>query len=86
VIVGRAAKVGGQAIEKGNYTLKFTEGQDGEAVFLRGKREVAKASYSLVKLTNRAAEDSVIYKMAADGSIAVSRIEFKGMDTAIALK
>jgi hypothetical protein len=86
VTISRDTKVGGQALEKGNYTVKFAEGKNGEVVFLRGKREVVKVSYEATKLTAPAADTSVIYKLAEDGSIKVSRIEFKGMDTALVLK
>ena len=86
VTISRDTKVGGQAIEKGVYTVKFDEGKNGEAQFLRGKREVVKVSYEATKLTSPAADTSVIYKLAEDGSVKVSRIEFKGMDMAIVLK
>jgi hypothetical protein len=86
VTISRDTKVGGQAIEKGIYTVKFAEGKDGEVLFLRGKREVVKATYEATKLKGPAADTSVIYKLAEDGSVKVSRIEFKGMDTAIVLK
>ena len=42
VTISRDTKVGGQALEKGEYTVKFDEGKDGEIVFLRGKREIVK--------------------------------------------
>jgi hypothetical protein len=86
VTISRDTKVGGQTLEKGNYTVKFAEGKDGEIVFLRGKREVARVSYAASKLTSAADDTTVIYKLAADGSVKVSRIEFKGMDTALVLK
>ena len=85
VTIGRDTKVGGQALEKGNYTLKFVEGK-GELVFLRGKHEVVKASFETTKLKTPAADNSVIYKLGGDGSVAISRIEFKGMDTALVIK
>ena len=86
VTIGRDTKVGGQALEKGSYTLRFVEGKQGELVFMHGKREVAKASYETTKLKAPAADNSVIYRLAADGSVTISRIEFKGMDTALVIK
>ena len=56
VTIGRDTKVGGKALEKGSYTLKFVEGKEGELVFLHGKREVVKASYETTKLTTPATE------------------------------
>ena len=86
VTIGRDTKVGGQALEKGSYTLKFVEGKEGQLVFLRGKREVVKASYEATKLTQPAPDNSVVYRLAGDGSVTISRIEFKGMDTALVIK
>ena len=86
ITISRDTKVGGQALEKGSYTVKFAEGKDGEAVFLRGKREVVKVPYEATKLPTPAADNSVIYKLADDGSVKVSRLEFKGMETALVLK
>jgi len=53
VTIGRDTKVGGKALEKGSYTLKFVEGKEGELVFLHGKHEVVKASYETTKLISR---------------------------------
>jgi hypothetical protein len=86
VTIGRDTKVGGKPLEKGNYTLKFVEGKEGELVFLHGKREVVKASYETTKLTTPASDNSVVYRLAGDGSVTISRIEFKGMDTALVIK
>ena len=86
VTISRDTKVGGQALEKGSYAIRFVEGKDGEVVFLRGKREVVKAQYEITKLKAPAVDNSVIYKLAADGSVVVTRIEFKGMDSALVLK
>jgi hypothetical protein len=86
VTISRDTKVAGQPLEKGNYTVKFAAGKDGELVFLRGKREVVKASYEATKLAAAAGDTTVVYKLAEDGSVKVSRIEFKGMDTALVIK
>jgi hypothetical protein len=86
VTIGRDTKVGGKALEKGSYTLKFVAGKEGELVFLHGKQEVVKASYETTKLKSPAPDNSVIYKLAGDGSVTISRIEFKGMDTALVIK
>ena len=86
VTIGRDTKVGGKALEKGSYTLKFVEGKEGELVFLHGKHEVVKASYETTKLKTPASDNSVVYRLAGDGSVTISRIEFKGMDTALVIK
>ena len=85
VTITRDSKVGGQALGKGDYSVKFVEGKDGELVLLKGKKEVVKASYKAVKLNQPATDNSVAYTANADGSFRVKRIEFKGKSEAIAI-
>lgn len=85
VTITRDSKVGGQALIKGEYSVRFAEGKDGELVVLKGKKEVLKASYKIVKLDHPAADTSVAYTTNADGSFRVKRIEFKGKNEAIVL-
>lgn len=86
VTITRDSKIGGQAVTKGDYSVKFAEGKDGDLVLLKGKKEVAKASYKVTKLPQPAADNSVSYTVAADGSYQVKRIEFKGKSDAIAFE
>lgn len=86
VVISRDSKLGDQALSKGNYQVRFTEGKDGEIVFLKGKREVLKASYELSKLNSPAPDTSVIFTRADDGTFQIKRIEFKGMETALVLR
>jgi NMD protein affecting ribosome stability and mRNA decay len=85
VTITRDSKVGGQALSKGEYSVRFAEGKDGELVVLKGKKEVLKASYKIVKLDQPATDTSVAYTTNADGSFRVKRIEFKGKKEAIVL-
>lgn len=85
VTITRDSKVGGQALSKGEYSVKFVQGKDGELVVLKGKKEVLKASYKIVKLDQPAADTSVAYTTNPDGSFRVKRIEFKGKNEAIVL-
>ena len=85
ITITRDSKVGSQALLKGDYSVKFVEGKDGELVLLKGKKEVLKASYKLVKLDQAATDNSVAYTANADGSFRVKRIEFKGKNEAIAI-
>jgi len=82
----RDSKLGGQALVKGEYSVKFVEGKDGELVVLKGKKEILKASYKTVKLDKPAADTSVAYIANADGSFRVKRIEFKGKNEAIVIE
>ena len=86
ITITRDSKVGGQAVTKGEYSIKFAQGKDGELVLLRGKKEVLKAPYKVTKLAQPAADNSVSYTAAADGTYQVKRIEFKGKSEAIAFE
>jgi hypothetical protein len=86
ITINRDGKVGEQALAKGSYTIKFIEDKDGEMVILKGKREIAKVSYELAKLTEPSRENAVAYALAPDGSYQVKRFEFKGKDTALVVK
>jgi hypothetical protein len=86
VMITRDTKIGGQAVTKGEYSLKFVEGKDGQLVVLKGKREVAKSSYKMTNLDRPAADNSVIYTASDDGSFLIKRIEFKGKSAALVLE
>ena len=86
ITINRDGKIGDQTVAKGSYTIKFAEDKDGELVILKGKKEVAKASYELMKLSEPARENAVAYTLGSDGSYQIKRIEFKGKDTAIGFK
>lgn len=85
VTITRDSKVGSQALVKGDYSVKFVEGKDGELVLLKGKKEILKAAYRSVKLDQAANDNSVAYSANPDGSFRVKRIEFKGKNEAIAI-
>ncbi|MFY9573835.1 MAG: hypothetical protein WAV20_20745, partial [Blastocatellia bacterium] len=86
VTITRDSKLGGQSLNKGEYSIKFAEGKDGDLVLLKGKKEVVKAPYKMTKLTQPAADNSVAYSAGTDGSFQVIRIEFKGKSDAIVLE
>jgi len=86
ITITRDSKVGGQSLVKGEYSVKFAEGKDGELVVLKGRKEMLKASYKVMKLDQPAADNSVAYSANADGSFQVKRIEFKGKNEAIVLQ
>ena len=86
ITVTRDSKVGGQSLAKGEYSVRFAEGRDGELVVMKGKKEVAKTSYKVVKLAQPASDNAVAYTANADGSFKVKRIEFKGKTEAIAFE
>jgi hypothetical protein len=86
ITITRDSKLGGEAVVKGDYTVKFVEGKDGDLVLLKGKKEIAKASYKLTKLPQPASGNAVAYVANPDGSYRVTRIEFKGKSEAISLE
>jgi len=83
VTITRDSKLGGQALTKGDYSIKFVEGKDGSLVLLKGKKEVLKASYKVIKLAQPAANNAIAYDAGPDGSFLVRRIEFRGKSEAI---
>ena len=85
ITITRDSKLGTQAITKGDYSVKFSEGKDGELILFKGKKEVAKVAYKSAKLSQPAPDNTVAYTAAGDGSFQVKRIEFKGKSDAIVL-
>lgn len=86
ITINREAKLGGQVLAKGSYNIKYTEGKDGEIVFVKGKQDVLKIAYKWSKLDATPSDTSVIYALADDGSYRIKRIEIKGKEYALALE
>lgn len=79
----RDSRVNGQVLKEGDYAVRFADDKEGELVLLKGKKEVAKASYKFKELKESAADNAVAYSMDGDGSLHLKRLEFKGSKTAI---
>jgi len=86
ITITRDSKLAGQSVTKGEYSIKFAEGKDGDLVFLKGKKELFKAPYKVTKLAQPAADNSVAYTAAGDGSYQVIRLEFRGKTEALVLE
>jgi hypothetical protein len=86
VTITRDSRLGGKQVTKGGYDLKFVEGKEGELVLLKGKVEVTKSTYKVIKLNRPAADNGVAYIANDDGSFVVKRIEFKGKSEALVLE
>ena len=86
ITISRDTKLGGQTLTKGSYTIKYTEGKDGDLVFAKGKQEVVKVPYKWSKLDVIPSESSVVYSLAADGSYTIKRIEIKGKEFALLIE
>jgi hypothetical protein len=82
ITLKRDAKLGGQVLPKGEYSVKYVEGK-GELVFLQGKHEVLTATYKIGKLDKAPSTNLVVYTEQGDGSFELKRIEFKGKDSAL---
>jgi hypothetical protein len=80
--IKRDTKLGSEVLPKGEYTLKFVDGDKGEVVFVQGKREVLKATYSVTKLDKEAANSAIVSSLGNDGAYLLKRIEFRGKTTA----
>ena len=82
ITIKRDTKLGTEVLPKGEYTLRFIDGDKGAVVFLQGKHEVLKATYTAANLDKEAANSAVILSLGNDGSYLLKRIEFKGKTTA----
>ena len=82
ITIKRDTKLGTEVLPKGEYTLRFVDGDKGEVVFVQGKREVLKATYSVTKLDKEAANSAVVSSLGSDGAYQLKRVEFKGKNTA----
>jgi hypothetical protein len=83
VVITRAAKLGGQTINPGKYTVVFDEKKDGEVAVSKDGKEIVKASYKLLELAKAPADSAVVFAAATDGSLSVRRIEIKGLKAAL---
>jgi len=83
IVITRAAKLGGQSISPGKYTIVFDEKKDGEIAVSKDGKEIVKASYKLLELDKAPTENAVAFAAAADGSLSVRRIEIKGLKSAL---
>jgi hypothetical protein len=81
--IKRAAKIAGQSIAPGKYTVEFDEKKDGELALTKEGKQVLKASYKLTELDKAPADSAVVFTAASDGSLSIRRIEMKGMKTAL---
>ena len=83
VVLSRQAKLGGNVLAQGRYSVVFDEKKSGAVSVLRDGREVVKASYKLLELPKDAPDTAVVYSAGADGSFQVRRIELKGLKVAL---
>jgi hypothetical protein len=79
----RPAKIGGQVIQAGKYSVAYDEAKDGDLVVTKDGKEVAKAAYKRTELNSVPADSAVVFVAAGDGSYKVRRIEIKGSKTAL---
>src|SRR5690349_15481638 len=81
--ISRQAKVGGQVIQPGKYSIVYDETKDGDLVVMKDGKELLKAAYKRTELASQPADSAVIFVAAADGGYKVRRIEIKGSKTAL---
>jgi hypothetical protein len=83
IVIKRNTKLGAEVLPKGEYNVRFVEGKEGEVIFLQGKREVLRATFTLTKLDQEASNSVVVSAANDDGSYHLKRIEFKGKSAAL---
>jgi hypothetical protein len=86
ITFSREARVGGQKVSQGKYTITFDGAKEGELAVLKNGREVAKSGYKLVSLGKDASDSAIIFVAADDGSLVVRRIELKGLNVALQME
>lgn len=86
ITFSREARVGGQKVSQGKYTITFDKEKEGELALLKNGREIAKTGYKLVSLGKDASDSAVIFVAADDGSLKVRRIELKGLNVALQME
>jgi hypothetical protein len=83
--VREAVEVNGQQLAPGQYQLRWDgTGSNVEVSFIRGNKEVAKASAKVVTLDQVSDYDSTVIDR-ANGKAAVSEIRFSGKKFALAI-
>src|SRR6185503_16190040 len=83
IAIKRDTRLGTEVLPKGEYDIRFVEGKEGEVVFLQGRREVLKATFTLTKLEKDAPNTAVVSSANDDGSFQLKRIEFRGKSAAL---
>jgi len=81
--ISRQAKLGGQVIQPGKYSVAYDEKKDGDLVITKDGKEILKAAYKRVELSTVPADSAVVFAAASDGGYKVRRIELKGSKTAL---
>ena len=82
ITIKRDTRLGSEVLPKGEYNLRFVDGDKGEVVFVQGKHEVLKATFTVTKLDKEAANSVVVSTLGNDGSYLLKRVEIKGKNTA----
>ena len=82
ITIKRDTRLGSEVLPKGEYNLRFVDGDKGEVVFVQGKREVLKATYTVARLDHEAANSVIVSALGNDGSFLLKRVELKGKNTA----
>jgi hypothetical protein len=78
-------QVNGQQLAPGSYQLRWDgTGSNVEVSFMRGKKEIAKASAKVIELNKSSAYDSAVVDH-SNGSATISEVHFAGKKYALAL-
>ena len=83
--VNEAIEVNGQQLPAGDYQVRWEgSGSNVELSFMKGKKEVLKATAMEVDLGHTASDDAAVTNI-SNGKISLSEIRFAGKRTALAL-
>ncbi|HJQ24830.1 MAG TPA: hypothetical protein VKA60_13010 [Blastocatellia bacterium] len=82
ITIKRDTRLGSEVLPKGEYNLRFVDGDKGEVIFVQGKHEVLKATYTVTKLDKEASNSVIVSTLGNDGSFLLKRVELKGKNIA----
>lgn len=80
--IPRPCVIQGKDVVAGTYTAQFVDDQEGQLVILDGRKEIARLPYKIMNLSKPATGDTVVFSN-INGTRSLSRIEFKGLATAL---
>jgi hypothetical protein len=82
--VDEAVQVSGQQLPAGDYELRWDgTGSNVELSFMRGKKEIAKASAKVVELEQKSSYDSAVIDRSS--GVSLSQVRFAGKKFALAI-
>lgn len=84
--VAYPVELNGKVLEAGNYRIELAHQSDPTVIFYRDGKEVARATYRTVTLSEVPKSDRIVYRMNRDGSRELLEIRFEGQKDALSFR